>query len=212
MPGSWPARVGDRPDLQCLTMQTARAASVTLGILAGGRATRLGGLDKAWLVREGVPQVLRLAARFRGQVAEVLVSANRDLPRHAAAGLRAVADRVHDIGPLGGIDALAQACTTPWLLTIPVDLVDLNDCLLPTLMAAGKAGAYAGDDGGVQPLVALWNVADLRSGLVAAIDSGDYAVQSLQARLRMRPVRLPGVRLGNLNTPDDLAAAGIDPP
>ena len=194
-------------------MQTARAASVTLGILAGGRATRLGGLDKAWLVREGVPQVLRLAARFRPQVAEVLVSANRDLPRHAAAGLRAVADRVHDIGPLGGIDALAQACTTPWLLTIPVDLVDSNDCLLPSLLAAaGGTGAYAEDDGGVQPLVALWNLADLRSGLVAAIASGDHAVQSLQARLRMRPVRLPGVRFGNLNTPDDLAAAGIDDP
>ena len=193
-------------------MQTARAASVTLGILGGGRATRLGGLDKAWLVREGVPQVLRLAARFRPQVAEIFVSANRDLPRHAAAGLRAVADRVHDIGPLGGIDALAQACTTPWLLTIPVDLVDINDCLLPTLMAAGGAGAYAEDDGGVQPLVAVWNVADLRSELVGAIASGDYAVQSLQVRLQMRPVRLPGVRFGNLNTLDELAAAGIDHP
>lgn len=193
-------------------MGTAPTADATLGILAGGRATRLGGIDKAWLRRDGLPQVLRLAGRFRAQVAEVLVSANRDLPLHAAAGLRAVADRVHDIGPLGGIDALAQACTTPWLLTIPVDLVDLNDCLLPTLMAAGKAGAYAEDDGGVQPLVALWNVVNLRSGLPGAIASGDYAVQSLQGRLQMRPVRLPGVRFGNLNTPEDLAAAGIDHP
>ncbi|WP_242103904.1 molybdenum cofactor guanylyltransferase [Lysobacter sp. M2-1] len=189
-------------------------AEVTLGILAGGRATRLGGVDKAWLQREGLSQVLRLSERFRPQVVEVVVSANRDLQRHAAAGLRAIADREQDIGPMGGIDALAHACTTPWLLTIPVDLVDINDCLLPSLLAAGNAGtgAYAEDDNGAQPLVALWRVADLRRGLASAIASGDYAVQALQARLQMRLVRLPGVRLGNLNTPADLAAAGIDHP
>ena len=189
-------------------------AEVTLGILAGGRATRLGGVDKAWLQREGLAQVLRLSERFRPQVAEVVVSANRDLERHAAAGLRAIADREQDIGPMGGIDALAQACTTPWLLTIPVDLVDINDCLLQSLLAAGGAGtgAYAEDDNGAQPLVALWRVADLRRGLASAIASGDYAVQALQARLQMRLVRLSGVRLGNLNTPADLAAAGIDHP
>lgn len=193
-------------------MRTAPFADVTLGILAGGRATRLGGVDKAWLQRDGLPQVLRLSERFRSRVAEVIVSANRDLQRHAAAGLRAIADRTRDIGPLGGIDALAWACTTPWLLTIPVDLVDTNDCLLPSLLAAGGGGtgAYAEDDNGAQPLVALWRVADLRRGLADAIASGDCAVQGLQARLRMRRVRLPGVRFGNLNTPADLVAAGID--
>ena len=185
-------------------------AEVTLGILAGGRATRLGGVDKAWLLRDGKPQVLRLAERFRPQVAEIVVSANRDLQRVGAAGLRAVADRAQDIGPMGGIDALAQACTTPWLLTIPVDLIDTNDCLLPTLLAAGGVGAYAEDDNGAQPLVALWRVADLRRGLADAIASGNYAVQALQAQLQMRRVRLPGVRFGNLNTRADLAAAGID--
>jgi molybdopterin-guanine dinucleotide biosynthesis protein A len=187
-------------------------AEVTLGILAGGRATRLGGVDKAWLLRDGDPQVLRLAERFRPQVVEVVVSANRDLQRHAAAGLRAIADREQDIGPMGGIDALAQVCTTPWLLTLPVDLVGTNDCLLPSLLAAGGAGtgAYAEDDNGTQPLVALWRITDLRRGLADAIASGNYTVQALQTRLQMRRVRLPGVRFGNLNTPADLAAGGID--
>ena len=31
---------------------------VTLGLIAGGRATRLGGIDKAWLLRDGVPTSL----------------------------------------------------------------------------------------------------------------------------------------------------------
>ncbi|KLD75466.1 molybdopterin-guanine dinucleotide biosynthesis protein MobA, partial [Xanthomonas hyacinthi DSM 19077] len=34
---------------------------VTLGILAGGRAQRLGGRDKAWLQRDGQALVQRLA-------------------------------------------------------------------------------------------------------------------------------------------------------
>ena len=57
---------------------------LTLGILAGGRASRLGGIDKAWLERGGTAQVTRIARRFDGECATVLVSANRDLPRYAA--------------------------------------------------------------------------------------------------------------------------------
>lgn len=189
------------------------ASQVTLGILAGGRASRLGGADKAWIERDGIAQVVRWQRRFAGETAAVLVSANRDAGRYANAGLRAVADRVTgDLGPLAGIDAMAAVCTTPWLLTIPVDLVGVNECLLPTLAsAAGVAGAFAVDDDGPQPLVALWSLATLRPAASAALARGDVAVHALQATLGMAAVRLDGVRFGNLNTPDDLAAAGFTP-
>ncbi|TWI03869.1 molybdopterin-guanine dinucleotide biosynthesis protein A [Luteimonas cucumeris] len=187
--------------------------AIILGILAGGRATRLGGIDKAWLQRKGEAQVHRLARRFAGQVGGVLVSANRRLADYEASGLPAFQDRTPDIGPLGGLDALAQACTTDWLLTLPVDVVSVNDCLLPSLAAAaGKHGAYAHDEDGVQPLVALWPVASLRDGANAAIEAGELAIHTLQSRLGMIEVRFAGVRFGNLNTPDDLAAAGFEMP
>lgn len=51
---------------------------IRLGLLAGGLARWLGGLDKAWLSRDGVPQVERLAARFRGQVSQVLAEVTFD--------------------------------------------------------------------------------------------------------------------------------------
>lgn len=183
---------------------------LTLGILAGGRATRLGGIDKAWLERDGVAQVIRWQRRFANEASALLVSANRDLRRYADAGLQAVPDRTtRDIGPLAGLDALAAACTTRWLLTLPVDLVGVNECLLPTLAsAAGETGAHAVDDDGPQPLVALWRVDALRDAMPQAL-TGDGAVHALQRTLRMVAVRLQGVRFGNLNTPDDLAAAGI---
>lgn len=180
----------------------------TLGILAGGRASRLGGRDKAWLQRGGVPQVLRIARRFAGECGGVLVSANRDLPRFATHGLGAVADRVAGIGPLGGLDALASHCATPWMFTVPVDIVDANDCLLRTLAQAGGDGAFAEDDDGLQPLVALYRTASLREAVAAAIATGDHSVQAMQARMGLARVRFAGFRYGNLNTPDDLRLAG----
>lgn len=186
-------------------------ANLTLGILAGGRATRLGGLDKAWLQRAGTPQVLRWRDRFAQEVSTTLVSANRDLPRYRAAGLDAVTDGIAgDIGPLAGLAALADECRTLWLLTIPVDLVDVSDYLLPMLVAdRAHNGAYACDDDGVQPLVALWRVAALGPAIAAAVADGNVAVHCLQRRLDMSCMRLDGVRFGNLNTPDDLTAAGV---
>ena len=182
--------------------------ALTLGILAGGRATRLGGRDKAWLQRDGVPQVVRIARRFDAECGAVLVSANRDLSRYAEHGLRAVADEVADIGPLGGIDMLCAHCETPWLLTMPVDIVDANDCLLRTLANAGDDGAVADDGDGLQPLVALYRVEALREAVAAATAAGDFSVQAMQQRMALARVRFAGLRFGNLNTPADLRLAG----
>jgi len=185
--------------------------ALTLGVLAGGRGSRLGGCDKAWIVRDGIAQIERIARRFESEVARVLVSANRDAARFEALGFDVVSDRVPDLGPLGGLDALANACTTPWLLTVPVDLVFVNECLLQTLASAGGQGASVEDDDGPQPLVALWQVEALRSSFPRRRE-GDLSVQSLQTALDMPRIRLNGVRFGNLNTFDDLAAVGATIP
>ncbi|UYK75007.1 NTP transferase domain-containing protein [Xanthomonas sacchari] len=202
-------------------MDTRRA--ITLGILAGGRAQRLGGCDKAWLQRDGQAQVQWLVQALASQVAQVLVSANRSLPHYAAIGLQAVPDRVaapagaeRSLGPIAGLDALAAACATPWLLTVPVDICVLPRDLPAVLAAAAAAdecdGAWVEDAAGAQPLVALYRLAALRPALEEALAAARYAPRSLQQRLRMRPVPLPEIVLGNLNTPQDLAAAGILPP
>lgn len=187
--------------------------AATLGILAGGRATRLGGLDKAWLERDGKPQVLRIAQRFGARVDRVLVSANAHHQRYRQHGLTVIADSVEDVGPIGGLKGLMAACETPWLLTIPVDVVDVSDCLLPTLLAHANAhGAYAVDDDGVQPLVALWRVDVAKDAIDEAIARRRYGVHPLLESLQMSPVRLHGVRFGNINTLADLAAAHVELP
>lgn len=190
--------------------QALARSQVTLGILAGGRASRLGGRDKAWLQRAGIPQVVRLARSFDAECSAVLVSANASLERYAEHGLSVVSDSVSDVGPLAGLQALATACATPWLLTLPVDVIGTNECLLRTLAEAGDAGAVTEDDDGLQPLVALYRVELIRVAINSALAAGEHAVQAMQARLGMPRVRFAGLRFGNLNTPEDLRAAGID--
>lgn len=184
---------------------------ITLGLLAGGRATRLGGLDKAWLERDGVPQVIRLAQSMATWTDAVIVSANRNPERYLSHGLRAIHDRVEDVGPLAGIDTLVNACRSDWLLTLPVDATQLPDHLVERMVAAGAAGAFALDEDGPQPLVALWPVETTRAAVAAALADNDNAVHALQSRLGMAGVRFDGVRFGNLNTQADLDAAGILP-
>ncbi|MCI2246164.1 molybdenum cofactor guanylyltransferase [Xanthomonas sp. PPL568] len=195
--------------------------AITLGILAGGRAQRLGGCDKAWLQRDGQAQVQWLVQALAPQVAAVLVSANRSLSRYAGIGLQALPDRVaapaeaeRSLGPIAGLDALAAACATPWLLTVPVDVCVLPP-YLPTVLGAAADdydGAWLEDAAGAQPLVALYRVSALRPALEEALAAARYAPRAMQQRLRMTPVPLPELVLGNLNTPQDLAAAGILPP
>ncbi|RZA15847.1 MAG: molybdenum cofactor guanylyltransferase, partial [Lysobacteraceae bacterium] len=168
----------------------------------------LGGRDKAWLERAGMPQVMRVARRFADEVGAVLVSANAGHARYREAGLEAVADRIADIGPLGGLEALAAHCTTPWLFTLPVDIVDAKDCLLRTLARAGGDGAVARDDDGPQPLAALYRVDALRGAIAATLASGTHSVQAMQAAMPLPVVAFGGLRFGNLNTHDDLRLAG----
>lgn len=185
-----------------------QANQITLGVFAGGRATRLGGRDKAWIERDGMPQVLRLRHAFSASCGAVLISANRDLSRYAEHGLQALPDRRADIGPIGGLEVLAQACQTPWLFTVPVDSVALEADVLQALVAAHGQGAVARDAEGLQPLVALYRIETLRTAVTAAVMAGQFSVQALQARMALPQIALVGKCFGNLNTQADLQRAG----
>ena len=183
-------------------------ADVLIGILAGGRATRLGGLDKPWCEFEGEALVLRTLRGLAGQGAAARVSANLGADRYRRHGLEVVADRMPgQPGPLAGLDALLAACPRPWLLTVPVDLEWIPEDLAERLAAAATgSGAMAEDEDGLQPLVALWRCERCRQPVAEALAAGDLAVHPLRERLGLGVARLSGLRLGNLNAPEDFRA------
>jgi molybdopterin-guanine dinucleotide biosynthesis protein A len=179
---------------------------VSLGILAGGQARRLGGIDKARIVREGRQQLERVLAALPHDFRERLLSYNRDPAGLPALGLRVVSDlRPGFVGPVAALEALAAACHSPWLLTVPVDCHDLPAGLAYQLFAAAGADGTAVDDAyGAQPLVGLWRVAALKDACTHALASGHASAMRVRESLRLGQVDLAPHRLGNLNLPEDL--------
>ena len=182
------------------------AGLVSLGILAGGQARRLGGIDKARVVREGRQQLERVLAAFPHPFRERLLSYNRDPSGLVATNLRVVSDlRPGFAGPVAALEALAAECGSPWLLTVPVDCPMLPPTLGTDLLAcAGPDGTGIDDADGPQPLVALWRVAALRDACAVALDSGSPRAMDVRQALQLRIVDLAPARLGNLNLPEDL--------
>ena len=102
-------------------------------ILAGGRATRLGGVAKHELVVGGETIFARQRRVLAPLVAEILVAAPRDV-----AGHRTVRDVVAGAGPLAGIAAGLAAAATPWLLVLAGDMPHVTPALIDALLARAR--------------------------------------------------------------------------
>lgn len=183
------------------------APNLTVALLAGGRATRLQGRDKAWTTFKGTTLVERTLHALGDASAGCLVSAFRNVARYESMGLRVVADRAPGFpGPLAGIDALLAACETALLLTVPVDLRAIPADLVERMVAAGEGGAVARDVTGLQPLVASWPVERARVAVADALARGEHAVHRVVASLALPEMHFDGANFGNLNSPGDFDA------
>jgi molybdenum cofactor guanylyltransferase len=79
-------------------------ATITGLILAGGRASRMNGVDKGLQSLHGRPLVAHVAQRLRPQVARLIVSANRHIDDYAHYADRVLHDSTPDFaGPLAGM-------------------------------------------------------------------------------------------------------------
>lgn len=107
------------------------AAQVCATVLAGGRATRMGGLDKGLQPFRGQAlawhAVQRLQAQTLGTPGLIAINANRNLPLYAAWGCPVWPDTLADFpGPLAGFQTALSHCQEyqpPWeyLLMVPCD-------------------------------------------------------------------------------------------
>jgi molybdopterin-guanine dinucleotide biosynthesis protein A len=183
--------------------------AITLGILAGGRGQRLGGLDKAWVTHHGKPLLQYALSAFPGGYVERLVSAREPDPRFEKLALRPVFDqRPGFLGPLAALESLSLACTTPWLLSVPVDVQRIPDDLSEALRrAVARDGVVVKDAAGLQPLLGLWRTAALRDAVGSMLDAGESAAHRLVSRLDLARLDICPRLLANLNTPDDLLDA-----
>ncbi len=165
----------------------------------------MGGANKALLEVDGQPQLQRILQAMGEGFAQTLVSYNEAPPRDSRwSGLHWLPDlRTGFNGPLAGLETLLMHTRTPWLLTVPVDLARPTR-LDPELLMAGQGGRVLVDGDGRQPLVALWPVADTLFVVRTALDRGERAAHAVLETLGLESVSIEPLRIGNLNTRQDL--------
>ncbi|AMO96258.1 molybdopterin-guanine dinucleotide biosynthesis protein A [Collimonas fungivorans] len=119
------------------------ALDITGLILAGGRGTRMGGIDKGLALLDGQPMAAHVIARLAPQVNSLIINANRNQDSYAAFGAPVWPDEQPDFaGPLAGLQAGLRHCGTPYLATAPCDSPYLpHDLVRRLAQALASAGA-----------------------------------------------------------------------
>jgi molybdenum cofactor guanylyltransferase len=190
---------------------------VSAAILAGGRARRFGGADKASLPLGRARIIDRQLAALAAVADDVrIVAAARD--GCAAPGIRVIPDAVADAGPLGGLYSALLDAAHERVLILACDLPFVTTALLERLVAESGSGqeidaVVPRSARGLEPLCALY-MTRAADAARARIDRGDLRVAGLLADLRVRelgPEALAAYDAGslfeNVNTPHDHARA-----
>lgn len=162
---------------------------ITGVILAGGRAQRMGGIDKGLILLNGKPMVEHVIAALRAEIGNLLINANRNLEQYAAFGYPVVPDIMDGyLGPLAGMASGMRACATRYIVTAPCDspLVanNLVRRLYETLAREGADISVAHDGERMHPVFALMR-RDLLPDLLEYLNAGERKIDRWYARHRL---------------------------
>jgi molybdenum cofactor guanylyltransferase len=193
----------------------------TLGlVLAGGRARRMAGGDKACIRIGGKTILERVLAALSPQCVQTILNANGDPSRFTETNLPVIADSIPDFpGPLAGILAgldwtADHAPEIEWIVSAPTDCPFLPPDLVERLhlvrIESDSRLACAVSAQRRHPVVGLWPVAfraDLRHAL---LNDGVRKVESWIVRYSIAEATWPAVPVDpffNVNTAEDAAEA-----
>lgn len=196
-------------------MSIPKLASV---VLAGGRATRMGGLDKPLLEIGNRTILARVLERIARPGMPIVLNANENQVRFAAFALPIVADAISGYpGPLAGIlaglDWAAENTEADLLLSVPGDCPfiprDLAERLLDARASAGTPFACAASGGWTHPVIGLWPLA-MREALRQALLGGERKIDRFTGRFGCASAEWPILACDpffNINTPIELTEA-----
>ena len=193
-------------------------------ILAGGRGSRMGGVDKGLQNFNGIPLALHTLMRLGPQVESVMVNANRNLSAYESFGAAVWPDASADFaGPLSGFLVGLERAETPYVLTVPCDTprlpLDLAKRLAEALVREdadiAMAAAPETDDHGqtqvrTQPVFCLMKI-ELSESLVKFTHAGGRKIDAWTAQHNtvVVPFDAPGddpLAFANVNTLNELQA------
>jgi molybdopterin-guanine dinucleotide biosynthesis protein A len=189
------------------------STDITGLILAGGRGTRMGSVDKGLQLLDGRPMVQHVLQRLQPQVQQVHINANQNRDTYAALGVPVWADAMPDFaGPLAGLQTGLMHCPTPWLATAPCDSPFLPANLVATLSAGlQREGAElalavtgAGPTEQAHPVFCLASIT-LLSALTRYLEGGGRAMGAWFDTVHVARVHFADeAAFRNINTLEDL--------
>ena len=189
-----------------------RHEDVTGVVLAGGRATRMGGVDKGLVPVNGQPMIRWVIDVLRPQVADLLVNANRNLDKYGDFGFKVIIDGDEEFrGPLAGIASGLRAAETRYVAFAPCDspLVcgDLVTRLRAALSRDNTRIAVAHDGERLQPVFALLE-RGLLDDLMRYLDNGGRKIDRWYAEHGYAQADFSDVAdsFANINAPDEKRA------
>jgi len=104
-------------------------------VLAGGRATRMGGEDKGLQLLKDKPLWQHVADTLAAQVSAMALSANRHIDIYQRSGYPVYQDNLTDYpGPLAGMLSVMQQSQGEWFLFCPCDTPFIPACLAERLV------------------------------------------------------------------------------
>ncbi len=113
-------------------------------ILAGGRGSRMGNVDKGLQTFRGAPMVLHVIMRLSPQTGSLMINANQNLGPYEGFGLPVWPDQLTGFeGPLAGLQTGLTHCDTEYLVTAPCDSPFLPEDLVERLAEAIGDGDLA---------------------------------------------------------------------
>jgi molybdenum cofactor guanylyltransferase len=190
-----------------------RPEHITGLILAGGRGSRMGGVDKGLQNHQGSTLAMHALLRLGPQVGELMINANRNLAAYEAMGVPVWPDALPDYaGPLAGFLAGLEHCETPYMVTVPCDSplfpLDLVERLAAALDAQDAQIAMAatreGDSLQVQPVFCLMKT-ELMESLIRFTQGGQRKIDRWTALHRCVAVPFDDpLTFANANTPAEL--------
>lgn len=172
-------------------------------VLAGGRGSRLGGVDKASVVVDGRTLLDHVLAAVASARQTVVVGPRRadapDLP-----GVRWTREDPPGGGPVAGLAAGLVHVTTDLVVVLAVDQPGITASTVDRLLAAvADTGAVLVDeDGRAQWLAGAWRAGALRRALPA--DPRDVSARSVLGPLDPTPVIARPGEARDVDTPGDL--------
>lgn len=192
--------------------------SIAGAILAGGKASRMDYQDKSLLRLANRPLIEYTVELATPQVAELLLSVNRNPERYAYLSLPIIADQVNPYGgPLVGIYSalcwLAQhrqghpfshlACFPGDVPVFPGDLVEK---LAAAIGQTGAQVAFCKSGEQLQPLFSLWSVStqDILEKAIRENLCGPKLILPRLNRVEVQFDERSSTDFLNINTPGDL--------